>query len=160
RRVFDGVLAHTAGAGRVGLNLRFGQPFRTCSRNEDHDFPEMAFPFSTALVTDPMSGQTGSLFRGDGSDPLLIQTNTSTEYWQKGASLLHTGPLGERDLQLPPNARVYLIAGTQHGAKHGLMSKPSNKTTNAINPQDPVPILRALLVALDDWVASGRLPPD
>ena len=30
--------------------------------------------------------------RGDASDPKLIETNTSTEYWQKGASLLHTDP--------------------------------------------------------------------
>ena len=160
RRVFDGVLAHTAGVGRVFLNQRFGQPFRTCTRHEDHDFPENAFPFSTAAVSDPITGKTGSLFRGDGSDPLFIQTNTSTEYWQKGASLLHTDPLGERDLQLPPNARVYLIAGTQHGGHVGLVSKPNKKAANPNNPHNPMPILRALLAALDEWVVNGRSPPE
>ena len=39
---------------------------------------------------------------------------TSTEYWSRGASLLHTDVEGKKDLALDPNARVYLIAGTQH----------------------------------------------
>ena len=160
RRVFDGVLAHIAGVGRVFLNQRFAQPFRTCSQSLDHDFPENAFPFSTATVADPITGRTSSLFSGDGSDPMFMQTNTSTEYWQKGASLLHTDPLGERDLQLPPNARIYLIAGTQHGGKPGLVSKPGDETVNANNPHDPMQVLRALLVALDEWVVTGRLPPE
>jgi hypothetical protein len=33
---------------------------------------------------DPVTGRRGSLLRGDASDPLLIEVNTSTEYWQKG----------------------------------------------------------------------------
>jgi hypothetical protein len=54
------------------------------------------------------------LMRGDETDPKLIETNTSTEYWQKGASLLHTDPEGARDIAMPAGARGYLIAGTQH----------------------------------------------
>ena len=42
----------------------------------------------------------------------VIETNTSTEYWQKGASLLTTDPLGTTDIALPANSRVYMIAGT------------------------------------------------
>ena len=53
-------------------------------------------------------------------DPKLIETNTSTEYWQKGASLLHTDPLGTQDVALPANVRGYLLAGTQHGGKAGM----------------------------------------
>jgi len=160
RRVFDGVLTHAAGVGRVFLNTRFAQPFRTCTQREDHDFPENVFPFSTAVVHDSITDNTGSIFRRDGTDPLLIQTNTSTEYWQKGASLLHTDPLGERDLPLPPNSRVYLIAGTGHGGRAGLASETGVMTANPSNPHDPMPILRALLVALHEWVENGRLPPE
>lgn len=36
-------------------------------------------------MADPVTGKTGSLFRNDGFDPLWMETNTSTEYWQKGA---------------------------------------------------------------------------
>jgi hypothetical protein len=121
RRVFDGALAHTAGAGKVFANTTFAEPGRTATQHEDRLYPENWFPFSTAMETDPASGRTGSLFRGDGSDPLLIATNTSTEYWQKGASLIHIDPTGNADLSLPPNSRVYMIAGTQHGGAAGLL---------------------------------------
>ena len=79
RRVFDGALAHTAGAGKVFANTTFAEPSRTATQHEDRLYPENWFPFSTAMETDPASGRTGSLFRGDGSDPLLIATNTSTD---------------------------------------------------------------------------------
>ncbi len=158
RRVFDGIHAHIAGVGRIFFNMPFGQPARTVTQHEDHGFPENEFPFSTAMLSDPLTEQEGSLFRGDGSDPKLIETNTSTEYWQKGASLLHTDPLGKQDLTLPENSRVYMIAGTQHGGRAGATTDPG-PNVNPRNPHDPMPAVRALLVALDDWVVSGKEPP-
>ena len=157
-KVFDGMLAHTAGVGGVFLNYEFGQPARTNTQHEDHTFPENAFPFSAARTTDPLTGKTGALMRGDGFDPLWMDTNTSTEYWQKGASLLVTDPLGEHDLTLPPNARAYLIAGTQHGGQAWMRSTPGN-CVNARNPHSPTPALRALLIALDEWATEGKAPP-
>jgi len=158
RRVFDGIHSHIAGVGRVFFNTPFAQPARTNTQHEDHGFPENEFPFSTATQSDPLTGKTGSLFRGDGSDPLLIETNTSTEYWQKGASLLHTDPLGTRDIALPENSRVYMIAGTQHGGRNGATTDPG-PNRNPRNPHNPMPAIRALLVALDEWVVSGKAPP-
>ena len=158
-RVFDGILTHVAGVGRVFHNTPFAQPFRTRTWHEDHNFPEIEFPFSAAVTTDPITGRTGALLRGDATDPRLIETNTPTEYWQKGASLLHTDPSGQHDLPLPDNVRGFLIAGTQHGgrpgspADHGPCVAPRN-------PHDPSPAIRALLVALDEWVAFDRPPPD
>jgi hypothetical protein len=51
-RVFDGVFTHVAGIGRVFFNTEFGQPARTRTWHEDHDFPEVQFPFSSAALTD------------------------------------------------------------------------------------------------------------
>jgi Alpha/beta hydrolase domain len=158
RRVFDGALAHTAGAGKVFANTAFAEPTRTATQHEDRLYPENWFPFSAAGETDPASGRTGSLFRGDGSDPVLISTNTSTEYWQKGASLIHIDSEGKTDLTLPPNSRVYLIAGTQHGGAAGLSTAPG-ACANMKNPHNPSPVLRALIVALEDWVVKGIAPP-
>jgi hypothetical protein len=158
RKVFDGIHSHIAGAGRIFFDTPFGQPARTNTQHEDHGFPESYFPFSTAMLEDPLTKQKGSLFRGDGSDPLLIETNTSTEYWQKGASLLHTDPLGMKDVALPENSRVYMIAGTQHGGRAGAPSDPG-PDINPRNPHNPMPTVRALLVALDEWVVSGKPPP-
>ncbi len=158
-RVFDGVFAHVAGIGRVFHNTPFAQPFRTRTRHEDHDFPEVEFPFSAATLVDPISGVSGALLRGDASDPKLIETNTSTEYWQKGASLLHTDPLGTQDVALPANVRGYLVAGTQHGGKAN-MPRDKGPCVNPRNWHDPMPAIRALLVALDEWVVTNRTPPD
>ena len=158
RKVFDGIHSHIAGIGRIFFNTPFGQPARTGTQHEDHDFPENEFPFSTATLADPLTGRKGSLFRGDGSDPKLIETNTSTEYWQKGASLLHTDPLGKQDVTLPDNSRVYMIAGTQHGGRAGATTDPG-PNINPRNPHNPMPAVRALLVALDEWVVSGKEPP-
>ena len=43
--MFDGVFTHVAGIGRVFHNTEFGQPARTRTWHEDHDFPEVEFPF-------------------------------------------------------------------------------------------------------------------
>ena len=157
RKVFDGVYAHISGIGRVFDNEEFSQPYRTNTQHEDHFFPENAFPFAHASMTDPVTGKTGALLRGDGFDPLIIESNTSTEYWQKGASLLATDPLGEHDVAIPETVRLFMIAGTEHGAHAGLDASLGS-CSNPRNPHNPGPALRALVVALDDWV-HGMRPP-
>jgi hypothetical protein len=142
-RVFDGVFTHVAGIGRVFCNTEFGQSARTRTWHEDHDFPEIEYPFATA-----------ALLRDE--ETKVIETNTSTEYWQKGASLLHTDDM--RDLALPANVRGYFLPGTQHGGKAG-MPRDAGPCTNPRNWHDPMPAIRALLVALDEWVTNGREPP-
>src|SRR5207247_2077910 len=62
RRVFDGVLSHIAGAGKMFMNAEFAQPNRTSTQHEDHHFPEIAPPFS--------------VLRGDDADPRLMEVNT------------------------------------------------------------------------------------
>jgi hypothetical protein len=158
RKVFDGVLAHTAGIGKVFANFEFGQPNRTNTQHEDHHFPENQFPFAHTRLTDPLTEKSGALLRGDGYDPLVMEVNTSTEYWQKGASLLHTDPLGTRDIAIPNSVRVYMIAGTKHGGQTGLTPTNGN-CLYPRNPHNPWPALRALLVALDKWVTDGVEPP-
>jgi hypothetical protein len=158
RKVIDGYLSHVAGVGKVFANYEFGQPYRTRTQHEDHWFPENRFPFAHARLIDPVTGQTGGLWRGDGFDPLVIEVNTSTEYWQKGASLLHTDPLGQQDIAIPPSVRHYMVAGTQHGGRAG-MRAARGTGIHSRNPHDPTPALRALLVALDQWVTEGVEPP-
>jgi hypothetical protein len=65
---------------------------------------------------------------------------------------------GSRDLSLPANSRVYLIAGTQHGGRAGLGTRPG-VCANSTNPHSPAPAMRALVVALEQWVTEGIAPP-
>ncbi len=158
RRVFDGVLTHVAGAGKVFANHSFAMPGRTATQHEDRLYPENWFPFGNAMTTDPFSGRSGAILRGRPTDPLMIEVNTATEYWQKGASLVHTDPAGRRDAELPSTARAYMVAGTQHGGGPGTDPSPG-PCVNPRNPHSASPALRALLVALEEWVKTGTAPP-
>src|SRR4051794_1686613 len=159
RRVFDGVLTHVAGAGKTFANHSFAMPGRTATQYEDRLYPENWFPFGNAVTIDPYSGRRGALLQGRPTDPLMIEVNTSTEYWQKGASLVHTDPAGNEDAALPAGVRVYMIAGTQHGGGPGTDPSPG-PCVNPRNPHSASPALRALLVALEEWVRDGVAPPD
>jgi hypothetical protein len=158
RRVFDGVLTHVAGAGKVFANHRFGMPGRTATQHEDRLYPENWFPFGNAVLTDPFSGRTDAILKGRATDPFVIEVNSATEYWQKGASLVHTDPLGGRDAELPGNVRVYMVAGTQHGGGPGTDPSPG-PCANPRNPHSATPALRALFLALEQWVTQGVAPP-
>ena len=158
-RVFDGVLPHISGAGKVFANFEFAMPGRTATQHEDRTYPEDWFPFAGSAATDPMTGQTAQLRRDDGSDPLMLESNTSTEYWQKGASLIHTDPATGADRPLPPTMRAYLIAGTEHIGHAGAPGSPG-PCANPRNPHSAAPVLRALVVALTEWVVAGTPPPD
>ena len=158
RRVFDGVLTHVAGAGKVFANHSFAMPGRTATQHEDRLYPENWFPFGNAMGTDPFSGNTDAILKGRATDPLMMEVNTSTEYWQKGASLVHTNPGGLHDAELPSTARVYMIAGTQHGGRPGTDSSPG-PCVNPRNPHSATPALRGLFVALEEWVRTGATPP-
>jgi alpha/beta hydrolase family protein len=158
RRVFDGVFSHVAGAGKVFANHRFGMPGRTATQHEDRLYPENWFPFAMGECIDPMSGRPDALLKDPATDPKVIETNSATEYWQKGASLVHTDPGLGRDLALPESARVYLIAGTQHGGRPGVDPRPG-PCVNPRNPHSATPALRALFVALEEWVTDGVAPP-
>jgi hypothetical protein len=158
RKVFDGVFSHVAGAGKVFANHSFGMPGRTATQHEDRLYPENWFPFSTASVTDAFSGKIDALLHEKPTDPLVIETNTSTEYWQKGASLIHMDPAAPRDVELPGTARAYLIAGTQHGGRPGVDPRPG-PCVNPRNPHSATPALRALFLALEEWVTKGIAPP-
>jgi hypothetical protein len=159
RRVFDGMLIHVAGIGKVFANHRFGQPARTAGQHSDRHYPENWFPFAHASLRDPVAGRIGGLWRGDDSDPRILEVNTGTEYWHKGASLLHTDALAQRDVEAPDSVRHYLIAGMEHAS--GLAYQPTEGLcANATNSHHGGPVIRALLAALEAWVARGTPPPD
>jgi alpha/beta hydrolase family protein len=58
RKIFDGILPHVAGAGRIWLNHRFANADLSGGQQyEDHFNPADSFPFSYAGSTDHLTGE-------------------------------------------------------------------------------------------------------
>lgn len=159
RRVFDGVLNWIGGASGAFVNYRFAQPHRTQRQHIARWFPERPFPFAYNVVHDPVTDQTdGRLRRCLDNDtcPRILEANSSNEYWVKASSLLHTDTLGD-DLPDPPNVRLYLFSSFPHSG--GSRQRGNGICQQPRNTLEAEPVLRALLVALDEWVTSGKEPP-
>ncbi len=157
RFVFDAIMPHVAGAGKGIFNHRFGQTTRHGSHHEETLYPSDFFPFNSVHQVDPVTGASGSMLdraRASGHVPRVFFTQTSTEYWSRAASLLHTDVEGRVDAELDPSVRIYMIAGTAHNSMTGgVYQSPVNRATTR-------PVMRALLVALDRWVAEAADPPE
>jgi hypothetical protein len=161
RKVFDGLWIHKPGTHRLYANVEFADP-NTYSRQDDrHDFLSTSYPpLSFAVTTDPISGIRDGLLKRPASDPLVFQTDTSTEYWQFRASLYLSDGLG-RPVPIPGNARLYLLSSFQHGGNSPPATFPGapGMCQHPTNPNYHGPTLRALLIALDAWADQGREPP-
>lgn len=144
RIVFDGMMANCPGAGKGLFNSRFAQPTRHGSHHEDNLYPIDFFPFTTVEQIDTITGERGDALasaREHGTLPKMFFINSSTDYWTRAASLLHSDVEGKEDADIDPNARIYAIAGRAH-------------------VDDRIGFIgRALLTALDQWVSQGREPP-
>jgi len=159
RRVFDGVMAHVAGAGRGSFNLRFAQPSRDGHPFLNKFYPTDIFPFTDLVQNDAQTGdKDGLLLRVKPEfTPKIFYTNSSYEYWGRAASLIHTTLDGQRDAALAENTRIYMFAGGQHGPAGFPPRKSIGQQMN--NPNDYRWSMRALLVAMNRWITSGVAPP-
>ena len=157
-RVFDGVWAHVAGAGRGSFNIRFGQPSRDGHPRMNRFYPSDIFPFTNLPQAD--GGVTdGILARAIAEHvvPKIFYTNGSYEYWGRGAGLIHVSIDGRRDFAPGPETRIYFLAGTQHGPNANAVR---HDTENPANPQDYRFAMRGLLLAMNAWITDGAAPPD
>ncbi len=160
RKVFDGVMAHVAGAGRGSFNHRFAQPSRDGHPYINFFYPTDIFPFTDLPQQDPETGVTDGLLSHATKpefQPNVFYTNSSYEYWGRAASLIHTTVDGARDMALPPNVRTYLLAAGQHGVAAFPPSRTIGQQSN--NPLDYRWAMRSLLVAMNRWVTDGAAPP-
>lgn len=85
-RVFDGVWAHVAGAGRGSFNHRFAQPSRDARPYFNFFYPTDMFPFSDRPQSDPITGLTEGLLdrtEKSGVGPRIFYTNGAYEYFGK-----------------------------------------------------------------------------
>ena len=141
------------------MNYRFAQPTRTQRQHIARWTPEFQFPFADVPFFDQVTGKYGGRLdacRRSFTCPKIFEVNSENEYWAKGGSMLTTDGQGhDLDLSTTPNVRYYQLSSLPHGAgtAAGICRQPQN-------PLVPDPVLRALLVDLDQWVTSGQRPPD
>ena len=158
RRVFDGILPVVAGSRRTCVNWQFAQAGRYSRQHEDHSYGDDQFPFSYPTLTDPISGRSGGILqraRDAGVCPKVLHLDTESDFWQARSSLIVTDTKGT-DIAMPDEVRVYSVSSVSHAPFRPItkpvMQLPGNRLGYGA-------FMRALLVALVDWVESGIVPP-
>ena len=166
-KVFDGLMSIISAGRRTWVNERFSQGGRWSKQHEDHWMPGDQFPFTYAVTTDPLTGNSDGLLKSclaSSTCPKVMQIDGAFEWWGGRASLVVTDGTG-RDLTLPDNVRYYLVPGTQHGGgagvSTGIVTQPAagSLCQFAPSPVSETPVERALIPALENWVVANTLPP-
>ncbi len=159
RIVFEGAIPHISASRLTFVNYEFAMPGRFSTALEGHYFPGDQFPFTYETLTDPISGKTDGWLarcRKQGVCPKIMHWDSGTEPWQGRNSLVVTDPTGTREVPIPENVRLYYFSSTQHGP----IGKPSKGICQQLsNPNQYIEMQKALLVALQGWVATGKEPP-
>jgi hypothetical protein len=166
RPAFDGIFAHTAGAGRGSFNHRFAQPSRDAQPYSTFFYPTDVFPFTSVEERDPLTDARDGLRMHvplGSHPPKVFYVDGGYEYWGRGASLTHTSVDGKKDIPFLPTERRYVIASAQHSGPAAWPPQDGQRIGDGTawrgDPLDQRLALRALLVALTDWVQHGDAPP-
>lgn len=160
-KVFDGLMPHIAGARRMATNVRFGNPGRNARHPQDPSWQADTFPFTYESLTDPLSGKRDGLMqrcRANDTCPRIIHTDSEHEWWASRGSLIVTDAAGNH-LDLPPDVRAYMIAGTPHFNESTDKLRRAPTMALPINPMHAGAPMRALLVAMQGWITTGAQPP-
>jgi hypothetical protein len=165
RQVFDGMQPER-GTRRNPINLRFSQPGRSSggTQHSEAQYPGSDSPETYGDTLDPLAGVRGGLLdrcRRTATCPKIVHTVGENEYWEGATAAVTTDPLGRFDLTLPDNVRIYQFAGTQHGGFSPIAPLPTSTGICQFlpNPNSYSYHLRALLMALQQWVAFDTPPP-
>jgi hypothetical protein len=160
RKVIDGIVNWIGGADGIYLNYRFAQPFRTHRQHINRWFPEFQAPFTNEVRADPASGDTvGRLARCSATStcPKIFEVNSANEYWAKDMAVAAVDAAGGDLRDESADVRSYFIASLPHQGGVGATGRGICQQNR--NPLVANAVLRALLVAMDEWVTSGIAPP-
>jgi hypothetical protein len=158
RQVFDGILPVVAGSRRTCVNWQFAQVGRYSRQHEDHSYGDDQFPFSYPTLTDPISGRRDGILqraRDTGVCPKVLHLDTESDFWQARSSLIVTDTSGA-DIAMPDEVRIYTVSGVPHAAFRPLTKPVIQLPGNRLGYGA---FMRALLVALLEWVQNGIAPP-
>jgi hypothetical protein len=160
-KAFDGMLIHTAGAGRGSFNHRFGQPSRDAHRMSAFFYPTDVFPFTSRETEHPLTKEADGLLShmDKAFYPKIFYTNTGYEYWGRAAALIHSNK--GKDVEPLDNERIYHLASGQHFVENQRNLREIEGVDRYYqgNPLNFLLNLRAMLSSLTYWVVSDKEPP-
>ncbi|MGY3265785.1 hypothetical protein ACVWZN_001858 [Lysobacter sp. HA35] len=164
RRVFDGMLVTTAGAGRGSFNHRYALPGEAGNSVMSSLRAVDLYPFADVSTPDiDGKGRAGLLDRAvrDKTVPKIMYVIGSSEYWARNASLLQTTADGKHPVALGPDSRLYFFAGVPHALRApGRFTEPGKEAAYPYNANvDLADGMDAQLENLRAWVVDGTLPP-
>src|SRR5438876_2513033 len=164
--VFDGMSPHISGSHFIASNDRFGDANATGRSYQRHLSAKMVFPFTYEVRANPFTHVVDGLLKRcltNNTCPKITHTDSGNEPYLKPVSLITTDGPGNgvtpTDIALPANVRVYTIGNSQHGPQASITTTPSGTCQQPGNPNPWAPHVRALGIALDDWVTQGVPPP-
>ncbi len=165
KRVFDGMLITTAGAGRGSFNHRYALPGEAGNSVMSNLRAVDLYPFADVPTPDLGGGGAvaGLLDRAehDGTVPKIMYIIGSSEYWARNASLLQTTVDGRHPVDLGADTRLYFYSGAPHAPRTpSSFTKPGKEAAYPYNANvDLADGLNAQLENLRAWVIDGELPP-
>ena len=161
RIVWDGANAHIA-ARQLPINFRFARPGGAAGMFEPGSEGVLWWGDYEDRARGLRSPGLLARCRASGTVPKVFETFGSAEFWGLRMSPNLVGTAADRDIPLPPTVRRYYFPGTTHGGGRGGFStrvKASERFELADNPNPQIETMRALLVALIDWVVNDTEPP-
>jgi hypothetical protein len=162
RIVWDGANPHIA-ARQLALNFRFAVgggyagPFQPGSEGVLWwgDYADTARKRPSAGLLDRCTATK--------TCPKIFDTFGALEFWFLRESPDLVGTDAKADISLPPNVRRYFFPGTTHGGgRGGFKATPAAPPNGCVLPANTNPesdTMKALTVALIDWVTKGTEPP-
>jgi hypothetical protein len=161
RPVWDGVFPYIA-ARQTPINFRFAAPGGAGTLYEPGSEPILWWGTFEDRVRGRPPASLLDRCRATRTCPKVIEAFGSTELWNLRMSPGLVGTDAAKDIPLPENVRRYYMPGTTHGGGPGGFQVRTSASPQCILPQNPNPMadtMRALTVALIDWVTRDTLPP-
>jgi hypothetical protein len=149
RRVFDGIHLQGGASGLATILVTGTGPESSPSVTPSFTHVDLRGVHEEPFTYEDIVGRV--VKRGE-LPPKIVVTNMTTDYFSLRASLARTGSRGTVEAPIPANVRIYDVAGASHVRGGQGCEFPPGEL-------DWSPVMRAVLVALDQWVSGNRPPP-
>jgi hypothetical protein len=162
RIVWDGANDHIAGR-QLAMNIRFATPSGAANLYEAGSEPPLWWGEHEDKTRGRKPASMLDRCRATKTCPKIFETFGSAEFWGLRMSPNLFGANADTDIALPANVRRYYFPGTTHGGGRGGFSTEVPAAPGACdlpnNPNPQAEQMRALIVALSNWVTKNAEPP-